>query len=79
MRERIHHAAWQSLPSPMPAFRRTRIGTGGAARGLVAGELDDNALRHRRRKLERVPVGQPDAAMGFRLADLDGSGVPWMP
>jgi hypothetical protein len=54
----------------MPAVRLARIGAGGAARGLVTGKLDDNTLRHRGCDLQRVPVGQPDAAMGLRLADL---------
>ena len=34
---------------------------------------------HKALERERVPVGQPEAAVGFRAAIFSGSGVPWIP
>ena len=38
----------------------------------IAAELDRNALAQRAGKLQRIPVGQADAAVRLGLADLAG-------
>src|SRR5215472_9298356 len=56
-----------------PSPKRKRTGpsmTAGPSQSLLADEIDHCPTVHHAREIERVPIGEPDAAMRFGLADL---------